>query len=272
MKTNICRAIAAGLLSLLAGPAFAGWPGDRAKCKPDAVKAGSVCMDTYEASVWQVPATNPGGKSNKGLIAKIQNGTVKLADLTNGGATQISSSTSCTPAFPVTFPANGQWTAPLYAVSIPGVHPTACVTWFQAQQACGNSRKRLPSNAEWQLAVGGTPDAGSDNGTTDCKTNSVGDAVDTGSRSSCKSYWGAFDMVGNVWEWVSDWVPRSTTCGSWSGSGDGQCLAGAETTGEPGALSRGGSFDNGTYAGPLAVLGVTRPSDSDPGIGFRCAR
>jgi formylglycine-generating enzyme required for sulfatase activity len=256
----------------LATPAFAGWPGDPAKCKPDAVKAGSVCMDKYEASVWQVPATNLAGKSNKGLIAKIQNGTATLANLTAGGATQISPSSSCTPAFPGTFPANGQQTAPLYAVSIPGVHPTACVTWFQAQQACGNSRKRLPSNAEWQLAVAGTPDPGPDNGTTDCNTASTFDAENTGARSSCKSYWGAFDMVGNVWEWVADWVPRSTTCGSWSGSGDYQCLAGAATTGEPGALLRGGDFDHGALAGPLAVDGLDSPSGADLNFGFRCAR
>jgi hypothetical protein len=37
--------------AVLAAPAHAGWPGDPAKCKPDAVKAGSVCMDKYEASV-----------------------------------------------------------------------------------------------------------------------------------------------------------------------------------------------------------------------------
>jgi formylglycine-generating enzyme required for sulfatase activity len=269
MKTNICRAIAGGLLSLLAGPAFAGWPGDPAKCKPDAVKAGSLCMDKYEASVWQVPATN------KGLIAKIQNGTATLANLQAGGATQISPSASCTPAFPGTFPANGQWTAPLYAVSIPGVHPTACATWFQAQQACENSRKRLPTNAEWQLAVAGTPDPGPDNGTTDCNSASPF-VANTGSRSSCKSNWGAFDMVGNMFEWVADWVPRSTTCGSWSGSMDQQCLGGAATTGEPGALLRGGSLAHGEEDGPRSVNGLVAANDSASFafgvVGFRCAR
>jgi formylglycine-generating enzyme required for sulfatase activity len=226
-------------------------------------------MDKYEASVWQVPATN------KGLIAKIQNGTATLANLQAGGATQISPLLSCTPVFPGTFPANGQQTQPLYAVSIPGVYPTGCVTWFQAQQACGNSRKRLPSNAEWQLAVAGTPDPVGDNLVTDCNTTVAFPSpiiVNTGSRSSCKSTRGAFDMVGNVNEWVADWVPRSTTCGSWSGSGDSQCLAGAATTGEPGALVRGGSAGSGLSAGPLAVDGRGQPSTAYDGFGFRCAR
>jgi formylglycine-generating enzyme required for sulfatase activity len=84
-------------------------------------------------------------------------------------------------------------------------------------------------------------------------------------------------MVGNLYEWVGDWVPRSTACGAWSAgvspTGDAQCLAGAATTGEPGALLRGGSFfGNGSVAGPLAVDGSVGPSDSSVVVGFRCAR
>src|SRR5439155_4806066 len=114
---------------------------------------------------------------------------------------------SCTPGFPTTFPGNGQWTQPLYAVSIAGVQPTGCATWFQAQQACALSGKRLPTNAEWQMAVAGSPDPGGvDNGTTDCNVAATGGAsVNTGSRSACVSRWGAFDMVGNMGEWTADW-------------------------------------------------------------------
>src|SRR5262249_17183145 len=133
-------------------------------------------------------------------------------------ATQVSaeSGLACSPAFPGTFPANGQLTAPLYAVSIPGVPPTACVTWFQAVQACRQSGKRLLTNQEWQAAAAATPEgAAGDDGTTQCNTGTAGDAVNTGSRSACKSFYGAFDMVGNVDEWVADWVPRSTGCSNW---------------------------------------------------------
>jgi formylglycine-generating enzyme required for sulfatase activity len=99
------------------------------------------------------------------------------------------------------------------------------------------------------------------------------DPVTTGSRSTCQSAFGAYDMVGNLYEWVADWVPRSTTCGTWSGSTDSQCLAGAATTGEPGALLRGGNFSGGTDAGPLSVNGIIGPSNSiSNGFGFRCAR
>jgi len=50
---------------------------------------------------------------------------------------------------------------------------------------------------------------------------------DTGSRISCKSRFGAFDMVGNLLEWVADWVPiLSGSCGSALFAGDLNCLAG----------------------------------------------
>lgn len=245
-------------------------PAHAKKCPADSVAVGMLCVDTYEASVWSIPPTATS------LIKKVQKGKAVLADLTAGGATQISPSSSCTPAFPGTFAANGQWTAPLYAVSIAGVRPTACVTWFQAEQACRLSNKRLLTNQEWQAAVAGSPDPGPDNGTTDCNTTTAGDAVNTGSRSSCKSSWGAFDMVGNVEEWVADWVPAATACPGWGGfSNDFMCLSGADTTANgPGALLRGGAFSAfGAGAGPLTVRAFDQPSDGSGGdVGFRCAR
>src|SRR5262245_19436998 len=238
------------------------------RCPPNSVKVGTNCIDTYEASVWRVP--NP-TTTNKSLVAKIQQGRATAADLTEGGATQLGlGSGDYAPCA-----ASGQnCVNDIYAVSLPGVLPSSTITWFQAQQACTNAGKRLPSNAEWQAAVAGTPDPGGDNGTTDCNTNSGHTAVTTGSRSSCVSARGAFDMVGNLEEWVADWVPLSTVCLSWgSFSNDQMCLAGADTTRGPGALLRGGFFISGYFAGPLTVNGSDPPSSpvSDV-VGFRCAR
>ena len=83
--------VAAGWL-LVAGAAVAavGPPsGPLTVCPPDAVVSGPGCMDRYEASVWRVP--NP-TTTNKGLVAKIQQGTATVAHLTAGGATQLGSS------------------------------------------------------------------------------------------------------------------------------------------------------------------------------------
>ncbi len=256
--------VGAAVVLLCAAAAQAGPPKDPpTRCAPDAVLVGAVCVDKYEASVWRIPATTAAGKSNAGLIKKVRQGRATVADLTAGGATQLGTSgdnyAPCTD--------NGQNCAnDIYAVSLPGVTPARFITWFQALEACTNAGKRLPSNAEWQAAANGTPDGAP------CNVSSGGVAA-TGAAAGCVSARGAFDMVGNAYEWVADWVPRSTVCTGWASfSDDSMCLAGADTATGPGALLRGGTFDRGTDAGPLDVSGGARPSLSNLYLGFRCAR
>ena len=260
-------------MALLASAAGAAGPPSAplTKCPVDAVVSGSTCMDKYEASVWRVPFATT---TNASLVKKLRQGKATAALLTAGGATQLGvGSDNYAPCAD-----SGQnCTDDIFAASLPGVPPSARITWFQAQAACENARKRLPSNGEWQAAVIGTPDPGLDNGTTDCAWTSVGAPVITGARSSCTSARGAFDMVGNVWEWVADWVPHAAvSCGTWSAgvspTGDFQCLSGAATTGEPGALIRGGSVNPTVNPGPLAIHGGVAPSVTAFDIGFRCAR
>jgi formylglycine-generating enzyme required for sulfatase activity len=86
---------------------------------------------------------------------------------------------------------------------------------------------------------------------------------------------GAFDMVGNLLEWVADWVPRSDgNCPGWAAfSDDFQCVSGAlSAAGGPGALFRGGSFSNGAGAGVFAVNGNFVPYSASSSVGFRAAR
>jgi formylglycine-generating enzyme required for sulfatase activity len=240
-------------------------PDLRAECGPEAVEAGAACVDQYEASVWRVPAPTT---ANAGLVAKIKQGEATLADLQAGGATQLG--------------ARGDDYAPcaddgrhctndIYAVSLPSVVPAAFITWFQAQEACANSDRRLPTNAEWQAGASGTPDAGPDDGAADCNTTR-GSVSPTGARSRCVSARGASDMVGNVSEWVAEWVPLSSVCPGWAAfSNDDMCLAGATTSQSgPGSLVRGGAFFGGSANGPLTVFGNIAPTRSENFVGFRC--
>src|SRR5215470_7582356 len=135
------------------------------QCAADAVVAGTICLDRYEASVWRVP--NP-TTTNAILVRRIQLGRATQADLMAGGATQLGTASA---DYAPCADSGQNCTNDIYAVSLPSVLPSANITWFQAQQACKNARKKLPTNAEWQAAVAGTPDPGPDNGTTDCKTD-----------------------------------------------------------------------------------------------------
>jgi formylglycine-generating enzyme required for sulfatase activity len=268
MQATLRFSLAVGLLMDVASAAAAGltrFP--PARCRTDAVLAGTICLDRYEASVWRVPDPTT---TNAGLVRRIHLGLATRSELSAGGATQLGvrgdDYQGCAD--------NGQKCAnDVYALSLPSELPSAHITWFQAQQACANAGKRLPTSAEWQVGAYGTPDPGPDDGTTDCNTQ-AGGTFPTGARSSCLSARGAFDMVGNLAEWVADWVPMSTECPGWGEfSDDLMCLAGADTTRNgPGALVRGGQFFGGAVSGPLTVLGTLEPSRSEDFIGFRCAR
>jgi hypothetical protein len=240
-------------------------------CPADSVRVGGTCVDIYEASVWSIP---PG---NAALVDKIEKGEVTLADLTGAAAVQIApaSTFDCfDPQPPPSFPITGNWTDPLYAVSIAGVHPTGCVSWLQAEQACALSGKRLLTNQEWQRAAAGTPDPGVDDGVSSCVI--TGGPENTGSRSACVSNWGARDMVGNLYEWVADWGEHATGCSVWSDAfgTDESCVGGDGLYHIPGVLARGGywGLTGGVYAGILAAHQVNPPTFGVEGIGFRCGR
>ncbi len=165
--------------------------------------------------------------------------------------------------------------------------PWRFITRDQAMQACARVGKRLPTNEEWyQLTLGtvGVEDA--------CNVRS-GSVAKTGEYDSCVSPHGAFDQVGNVWEWVSDDVingmyrerilPKDGYVAQTDGSGmatvsseQPQTLFGndyfwSEESGAYGII-RGGYYDSDSDAGIYSVHADTLPTAAGVGIGFRCVR
>lgn len=217
-------------------------------------------IDRYEASIWQ----NPDGTGTQ----------YGLASYTE---------------FPTTFPESGEYTAPLYALSVPlpaGSQPSAWMTWFQAQMACRLSGKRLPSDEEWLAAAQGTQDPGSHDATGGfCVTNAAAPR-NPGAGTACVSVWGAQDMIGNLWEWTANWyaglsATSAAPINTWTRSAyNGDATWGiigyasdgdAAQLGLPVAVTRGGSYPgDGTKAGRFALILAWAPSFRGATNGFRC--
>jgi formylglycine-generating enzyme required for sulfatase activity len=179
------------------------------------------------------------------------------------------------------------------AASQPQVVPWTHVTQIEAQQACSRAGKRLLKPDEWYKAALGTPDPSGAFTEDMCNVarNRADGIAKTGDGMRCVSDSGAYDMVGNVWEWVDGSVAEGKFDGSalpQSGYVTEANLNGmAYTTGSAqdsrygndrfwsdptitAGIMRGGYYDNASHAGIYATYAASPSTFSGDAVGFRC--
>jgi formylglycine-generating enzyme required for sulfatase activity len=171
-------------------------------------------------------------------------------------------------------------------------HPVNCVDFERAARYCAYKGKRLPTEAEWEFSARGSdgrkypwgdeePDAtrlnacgaeclawAGKNGESVRALYTTNDGYEgtapVGSFPAGASPFGLLDVVGNVWEWTSDWDgayekdPQVDPTGPASGTR---------------RVVRGGAFNGGfaSWVRPTQRYS-DRPEAQSHAYGFRCAR
>ncbi len=154
-------------------------------------------------------------------------------------------------------------------------HPVYGVTYYGAMEYCEAIGRRLPTEAEWERAARADDDRifpwGNRWDNALAKTNRPLDTAPgsfpVGSYPSGASFYGVYDMAGNVAEWVSDWYGErhyEERANQGSATNPTGPVAGQLK------VLRGGSWNSMPFFSRAAHRQAEDPKSYQRWVGFRC--
>jgi formylglycine-generating enzyme required for sulfatase activity len=156
---------------------------------------------------------------------------------------------------------------------------TEGLCWYDFEERFLVSGKRLLTYQEWCQAALGSPQGNDANNTNAWSATTNTARAKTGNVALAVSSIGCRDCVGNVYEWLDEFITRYDASGTgaagsyaWQnvlGAGNGQAYMNAAI--QLIALFAGGGWSSGVYAGPRTVLLSGYPWHVNANIGSRGA-